>query len=355
MRGTLDSAVRALVPEDVIAPVTQAIEAEAPGRWPVSVATCSRHSNDRAEVRFDDGRTLILKRARHAWARERFRASRAAARLLADAGIPAPRPLPVRETPGALPVEAYWKVELPTLDQVWDGADRARRAALLRGWGRLVRRIHAIGLPGHGPLLRPHPGGPGAWLRDDVRGRLLPAVAYTWPAARATVEALGDAVDRLEGRIGGAPAVLVHNDLHAGNVLCAADGGECAGVLDLEAALAGPAEADVAHMEVLHGPLFGRPLPTGWRDEVLRGYGRAPDPVALAFFRAYHLANLGYHAALRGLGAHAEQVLAAAAHELRAAASAPAVPSRPGTARARRSAVPRRDPARAEAQRARCP
>ena len=151
-------------------------------------------SNDRAEVRFDDGRTLVVKRARHEWARARFAASHHASRLLREAGIPAPRPLALAAAEDGLPVEAYWKIELPTLAESWSAGRRAARQGLLRGWGRLARRIHRV-------------------------------------AYRAT--------DR-----------------------------SCA------------------------------PTAAGWADEVLRGYGRALDPVGLAFFRAYHLANLGFHAAL---------------------------------------------------------
>lgn len=309
--------VPGLLPEAVIVPVVAAAEMEAPGRWPVSITTFAENSNDRAEVRFDDGRALVVKRARHAWARERFAASRAAARLLRDAGIPAPRPLSVPLTGDGLPVEVYWKIELPTLAEVWSGSGRPRRRALLRAWGRLLRRMHRIRLPGHGSLLRAHPGELGGYLRDDLAHRLLPAVVGTWPPARALVEALADAAEPVAARLGGQTATLVHNDLHSANVLCGADGLECVGVLDLEAAFAGPAEADLAHSEVLHGPLFGNPLPAGWRDELHAGYGGRPDPVALTFFRAFHLANLGYHAALSGHAAHAADVLAAAHAELR--------------------------------------
>lgn len=330
MAQTLDWAVQGLLPEAVIAPVISAVAAEAPGRWPVSISTFSQDSNDRAEVRFDDGRTLVVKRARHEWARARFAASRHASRLLRQAGIPAPRPLALAAAEDGLPVEVYWKIELPTLAESWS-AGRAARRRLLREWGRLARRIHRVTLPGHGPLQRPHPGGLGGYLRHDLAGRLLPAVAGTWPDALPLVEALAEAADRVARRLAGTPATLVHNDLHAGNVLCSADGERCMGVLDLEAAFAGPAEAELAHVQVLHGPLFGKPLPAGWEDEVLRGYGRALDPVGLAFFRAYHLVNLGFHAALCGHAAHAADVLAAAEaaagglrHE---AARAPAAPA----------------------------
>lgn len=108
--------------------------------------------------------------------------------------------------------------------------------------------------------------------------------------------------------------VLLHGDPHHGNILWEGTGRGMrgVGVLDLEAAWAGPPEADVAVAEVLHGPLFGQPLPEGWTEAFRRGYGSPLDPAALAFYRAVHLGNLGYHAALTGMGAHAAHVLAAA-------------------------------------------
>lgn len=311
MAAVLERMETNVLPEAVLA-------AAAPGNRPVWIETFSQDSNDRAEARFADGRTLVVKRARHAWARERFAASRAATRLLREAGIPAPEPLPVPEPADALPVEAYWKIELPTLADVWAGAGRVERGRLLRGWGALLRRIHAIRLPAHGALLAPHHDGLADYLRSDLCDRLLPAMVHTWPQASAVVETLADAVGQLADRPGGTPAVLVHNDLHSANVLCDADARNCVGVLDLEAAFAGPAEADIAHVEVLHGPLFGKPLPDGWRDELHRGYGRGLDPRAVSFFRAFHLLNLGYHAAFCGYSAHAADVLAAAETEVRA-------------------------------------
>ncbi len=308
MAQKLEWTVQGLLPEAVIAPVVDVVAAEAPGRWPVSISTFAQDSNDRAEVRFDDGRTLVVKRARYEWARGRFAVSRAAAGLLFEASIPAPQPLAVTMPGDGLPIEVYWKVELPTLAEVWTGAGSSEREVLLREWGRLIGRIHRIRLPWHGPLLRPHRRGLGGYLQDDLEKRLLAAVECTWPEARPVVEALAGAAERIAGRLADAPAVLVHNDLHSANVLCSVDGAGCVGVLDLEAAFAGPPEADIAHAEVLHGPLFGKPLPAGWMDELLRGYGRAPDPAGVAYFRAFHLANLGYHAALRGYAEHAADI-----------------------------------------------
>ncbi|HEU4558331.1 MAG TPA: aminoglycoside phosphotransferase family protein [Longimicrobium sp.] len=314
MAAVLERMETNVLPEAVLA----AAAAAAPGNRPVWVETFSQDSNDRAEARFADGRTLVVKRARHAWARERFAASRAATRLLREAGIPAPEPLPVPKPADALPVEAYWKIELPTLADVWAGAGRVERGRLLRGWGALLRRIHAIRLPAHGALLAPHRDGLADYLRSDLCDRLLPAMVHTWPQATAVVETLADAAEGVAARLVGTPVVLVHNDLHSANVLCDAHARDCVGALDLEAAFAGPAEADIAHVEVLHGPLFGKPLPDGWSDKLHRGYGQRLDPQAIGFFRAFHLLNLGYHAAFCGHAAHAADVLAAAETEMRA-------------------------------------
>ena len=112
--------------------------------------------------------------------------------------------------------------------------------------------------------------------------------------------------------------MLVHNDLHMGNVLCAEQGRgiRCVGVLDLEWAIAGPPESDLARVQVLHGALFGQPLDGPWFEAVLAGYRDPLDAFALTFYRAYHLLNLGYHAALAGHDGHAAAVRRTVAREL---------------------------------------
>ena len=103
---------------------------------------------------------------------------------------------------------------------------------------------------------------------------------------------------------------LIHGDLHAGNVLCETEGERirCVGLLDLETAFAGPPEADLANAEVLHGPLFTQPLPEPWFEHLRAGYGDSLDPLVLAFFRIYHLANMGFYSAFIGDAWHAETV-----------------------------------------------
>jgi hypothetical protein len=90
------------------------------------------------------------------------------------------------------------------------------------------------------------------------------------------------------------------------------------GVIDLDDAWAGPPEAELARIEVLHGPLFGHPLPGSWFDILVEGYGSALDGHLLGFFRAYQLLNLGYHAAVTGLKVHAAEVARVAEAEVRA-------------------------------------
>ncbi|HSK40636.1 MAG TPA: phosphotransferase, partial [Arenibaculum sp.] len=111
---------------------------------------------------------------------------------------------------------------------------------------------------------------------------------------------------------------LVHGDLFAANVLCSCDDDapRCIGVIDLEDAMAGPPEADLARTEILHGPLFERSLPAGWFDLVLEGYGPGTDPQARAFFRAYHMVNMAYHEAVTCPTRHVIDLVEAAGHEI---------------------------------------
>ena len=283
------------------------------GAEPVHVATNDEHSNDLAMVRFDDGRTLMVKRARHEWAGPRFDAAALAAELLhREVGIKVPVPLKFFSTTDHRPVQAYWRIELPTLQELWPEIPEASRPEVLRSWGELVRRVHAIKLPGQGPLpvvRHEEASSLAGFLEQDLAERLLPAVAAIWPQGHGVLEALlgvvGEVGERVEEE-----GTLIHGDLHAGNVLCETDGERirCVGLLDLETAFAGPPEADLANAEVLHGPLFAQPLPGPWFEHLREGYGDSLDPLVLAFFRIYHLANMGFYSAFIGDACHAEMV-----------------------------------------------
>lgn len=300
--------------DDALAAALAAVHARWPDARPLSVTRCERHTNPRLEVRYHDGRTLIVKRGPAEWVRQRFSASGAACGLLRRrTGVVAPEPIPLPDPDRHPPLEVYWKVELVTLAESWPRLDAKGRARALRDWGRLLRRVHRVRPRGHGALPNAEraPGLLEAYLEADLGERLLPAVRQTWPGGVDVLEALMDAVPAVASRAG-AP-VLLHGDPHQGNVLCRMEGTRirCSGVIDLEAAWSGPPEADVAVAELIHGPLF-RPLPAGWTAEFRSGYGEVLDAAALAFYRAVHLANLGYHAALTGLHGHAADLLQAA-------------------------------------------
>lgn len=285
------------------------------GARPREVVHRDKHSNDVAEVRFGGGRTLMVKRARHypETAAQRFETARCAARILRErARVVAPEHLPLPPDEDGVPVEAYWRIPLPVLAELWPEIPAHRRAGVLRSWGELVGRMHAA--PAAEAGVRRVTADR---LREDLEGRLLPAIAWPWPAALPTAERLAAAIPKLAARMDARPPVLVHGDLHMGNVLCSRDDGEarCMGVVDLEEAFVAPAEAEWATMEVLHGPLFGQPLPEGWLAEARTGYARELDPVLLPFFRAVRLLNMGFHAAVTGLTDHAEDVARAAERE----------------------------------------
>lgn len=300
--------------DDALAAALAAVETRWPDALPLFVERCEQRTNPRLEVRYQDGRTLVVKRGEAEWFRQRFAASRAACGLLRRrTGVVAPEPILIPDSARWPALEVYWKVELVTLAEVWPRLDASARTRALRDWGRLLRRVHRVRPRGHGALPGAErvPGSLHQHLAADLGERLLPAVHHTWPQAVGVLEALVDAVPALAARAG-AP-VLLHGDPHQGNVLCRVEGPRirCAGVIDLEAAWGGPPEADVAVAELIHGPLFD-PLPAGWTAEFRRGYGEALDAAAVAFYRAVHLSNLGYHAALTGIHAHAADLLQAA-------------------------------------------
>lgn len=272
----------------------------------------AQHSNDVAEIRFDHGRTLMVKRGRYDWVAGRFANARAASDVLREeAGLEAPEPLDIPPEIDERPLEVYWRIDVPTLAQLWPSLDESERAHALRTWGAMLRRVHAIRLSGWGPLSggQRHPS-LRRYLEADVHHRLMPAVYGEWPEAGGAVEALARAIPRVVGRAAGRWPVLVHGDVHMGNILCDPEGDapSCVGLLDLEAATTGLPESDVAIAEVLHGPFFNQALPAGWDRPVLEGYGQPLNPYVLRFFRAFHLANLGFFSALVGDAEHAVEV-----------------------------------------------
>ncbi|HET6567224.1 MAG TPA: phosphotransferase, partial [Rhodothermales bacterium] len=243
--------------------------------------------------------------------------------------ILAPRPLDLSAAIGDLAVEAYWRIDRPTLAEVWPALPERDRAWTLRHWGGLMARLHRIRFPGHGALAAGGKDSLAAFLQSDLGTRLLPAVQQTWPEAVRAVDRLLKQIGVIAPRVD-RNGVLVHNDLHMHNVLCERSKHlvRSIGVLDLEAAFAGPPEADMAHTEVLHGPLLGKQLPEGWIEEVLTGYGRELDPVVRAYFRAFHLVNFGYHAALCDWPDHAADLLQAAEENLSLTSDTSTTPSR---------------------------
>ena len=278
----------------------------------VRVHTRDEHSNDVAELRFPDGRVLMVKRGRHDWSRARFDASRRAARRMKAAGVVAPDPLPLPEGMDPRPVEAYWRIPLPTLLERWPALAPDQRGDALRSLGGLLRRVHAAGAEGHGPAGEASAGRTlEAHLEADVRGRLLPAVWGIWPDAAPWLEVLADAIPSVAAAHADAGPVLAHGDVHLGNVLCreGEDGTiECVGLLDLESAAGALREAELAVLSSAHGPLFNAPLADGWFARVTEGYGAAPEPLAFGFHRALHLANMGFFSALVGHVEHAALV-----------------------------------------------
>jgi aminoglycoside phosphotransferase (APT) family kinase protein len=306
------------LPADLLETVVKAV-AGGESWTPEEVVHCDSHSNDFAEVRLRGGRSLVVKRGRYDWAGPRFATSRIASRMIREAtnvAVPAPLPLPVQI--GDRPLEAYWRIDVPTLREIWPELNEADRRSALRSWGDLTGRLHTVELDGYGQLAEGcrHPS-LREYLRSELEDRLLPAITVEWPEALGIVRRLRPFLDEVEDRVGGRSR-LVHNDLHMGNILC--ETGEaapvCVGLIDLETSIAAPPEADIAGMEVHHGPLFAQRLPRGWAQRVRSGYHHVVDERVVNFYRVFHLLNMGFYSALVGHALHAVEVAAAAAREV---------------------------------------
>jgi aminoglycoside phosphotransferase (APT) family kinase protein len=189
-----------------------------------------QHSNSLAVAHLGPERRLIVKRARYDWMAKRLHTSHEASRLLHEqTDLLVPRYLEMPAEDGGDPVLAYWWIPNPTLDDVWHGFDESLRARALTECGRLLRRIHAVELAGHGSLSESLRGGRplAQYLDEDLRGRLRSAMEAAWPHEIPALDRLHEAFAAVLGRRGDPPAVLVHNDLFTANVLCARDETGC--------------------------------------------------------------------------------------------------------------------------------
>lgn len=287
---------------------------------PLRVHHAAGYCNELLQVELG-GETLMVKRAHHDWGAPRLLASRLAAGLLRRrTGVLAPRHLDVEVDTTGRAVEVYWRIPLPTLREVWPELPEGARPQALRSWGALLRRVHKVKLAGTGALesAARRPRALADTLGAELRDRLMPALADDWPGAIELAARLARHIDAVDARCAGRPVVLLHNDFHMGNVLCERRprSVKCVGVIDLEAAWAGPPEADVAQVQVLYGGAFRMPLPDGWSAHFLEGYAAPLDPMVLRFCRALHRLNLGYFAALSGWWEHVRDLEVEIAREL---------------------------------------
>lgn len=275
---------------------------ELAGRHEVEhVAHDFRGSNDLLCVRVGP-RRLMLKRGLEPWSGDRFRVARAAAQLIStESDILLPRFLDVPERVGDWPVLAWWRLEHPTLDELWPRLDGKGRASALASLGALLARLHRIPMQGWGP---PRPSQRRAsgrpFLLADLDGRLRRAVTGSWPEALPLLE---QAVDLVATSWAADPdPCLVHNDVHLSNVLCEVDaeGVRCVGLLDLESVGGALPEADLSYLALVHSREMAGSLGRGWQERVLAGYGRPADERRMRLFRLHHILNIGIHAALAG-------------------------------------------------------
>lgn len=294
----------------VSAILAEAVDSPSPPEY--EVRQHGEFSNDVAVVTVDSGARLMIKRGRHPWSHERFAVSRQAAQLLsAELGIVAPEPLDVDlpEDHADQAVEAYWRIELPIFADLWKQADEEQRRYGLHSLGALIRHLHLGSRPivGDRPPMAAEPFSISA-LQYELTQRLQPAVAGEWPSASDLVGYLIETAPTLF-RQNPVP-VLLHGDLHLGNVFCEPEGDlyRSVGLLDLEWVHTGPAESDLARFRAMHEGPFGMELPSETFEWLHQGYEARLDEDLFRFYLLYHYLNLGLYSAMIGDREHADAV-----------------------------------------------
>ncbi|WP_431838491.1 phosphotransferase family protein [Cellulomonas sp. Y8] len=190
------------------------------------------------------GEALVVKTAPAGAAPDLLRAAQAQESARA-AGVPVPRTVAARVVAGTQ-VHVTERVAGLGWSEVHPYAGDAVRRAVLAELTGVLTRLRAAVRPGFGEL-----DAPGEPERAALRERTRRRVPAGWRLDAA--ERLLDRYDVLFD--GGAGAVLVHGDLHHGNVLVRPDGPgwRLAAVLDWDSAWAGPADADAARAALWDG------------------------------------------------------------------------------------------------------
>ncbi len=259
---------------------------------------------------------------------------------LAAAGLAVPNPwrtgaAPARLVPvgDGVALVTRWRRGTSVLELGWD---EARAEAL----GMLLARTHllAAGEPFAGARRYDGAWARGAWQRLAIERAVPSATVEECAAVRGGLARAAEALDAVWRGGAGGPVVMVHGDVHAGNVLEVARVGDRVelALIDVDRAGLAPVGLDLAFALLEHEE------PTAWA--LLRGYRRwrPIDPGlegSLSAFRVLAIAdNLAFLAAIER-----ERAYVAAAWPTLVAASAAlaARPGRVGAGRADRSTVSR--------------
>lgn len=276
----------------------------------------SGHSNNIIRLQLNDGRKMIVKQSDYDWAHPRFSSARNASELLQENGtIVSPGHTYIPRNIEQKPTLAYWYLSFPTLHELWPELNSEQKKKSVRSFGRLLRQLHSIELNSFGLLQEnSHFEALSSYIEDDLQNRLKPTMYAKWPDVVPVVDQLTNLINQVKDDEKN--AVLIHNDMHIGNILCTTEAEEieCIGLLDLEEARGGCRESDIASAMILHQPLFaGLNNTIDWLQDfsrnLIEGYGQKPDPYLLSFFKAYHLLNLGLFSVMTGKQQHANNIL----------------------------------------------
>jgi spectinomycin phosphotransferase len=218
-------------------------------------------------------------------------------------------PLPTLAGQPYLVVDRFALALYPMLD-ARHGAEAGLSSARWRELGAALAQVHAtpatpeltrlVGRERFRPSRRELlPGLEAALATADPADPVASALAASWQARRALIDALVDRADRLGEELAGSPthAVLCHADLHPWNVLV-----EEAGhlwIADWDEAVLAPRERDL--MFVVGGIGHGLVSPSDTAS-FLVGYGEVTvDPTLLAYYRCAW--------AVQDIAAYGEQAL----------------------------------------------